>query len=116
MKKSPLAIVKERFGEDAKAAKAKLVAELRTLTEGDLWIERLNDGKGLERVSNRKLLHLHDALSRVKSEFGSRDGLINAILGLERREKDAGYRQRLEKFPTPRLIDEHAAAKRRASA
>lgn len=99
--KSPLTIVKERFGNDPKEAKAKLVAAVRAFGD-DLFVDRLNEDKGLERVSNQKLLHLHDVLSEVKEQFKTRDGLIDAICDAEKR-KDAGYRERLEAWPVPRL-------------
>jgi len=114
MKKSPLAIVKDRFGDDRKAAKAKLVAEVTALTDGGLWIDRVGS-KGLEFASNKQLLHLHDVLSQVKSEFGSRDKLVAAILELESRTKDEGYKSRFEAWSTPRLVDYHKAAKKRAA-
>lgn len=97
MTASPLAQVKERFG-----SKEDLVKAVRDLAGDDLWIDRVNEDKGLERVSNQKLLHLHDVLSEVKEQFKTRDGLIDAICDAEKR-KDAGYRERLEAWPVPRL-------------
>ena len=121
-KKSPLAIAKERFGIDeadpTKArteAKKKLVEAVEQLSDGGLWIERTNEDKGLESVSNKKLLHLLDVLEAVKDAHGSRDKLIDAILDAEARTKDATYRNRFEKMPTPRLWDHFQAAKRRAA-
>lgn len=111
MKASPLAQVKERFG-----SKEKLVEAVKDLATDELWIDRVNEDKGLERVSNQKLLHLHAVLSEVKSQFGSRAKLIDAILELEKRTKDTGYRARLERFPVPRLWDFYRAASRRAKA
>ena len=116
MKKSPLQTVKDRFGDDRKEAKAKLVAAVRELAEGGLWVDRTNEDKGLELVSNQKLLHLHDVLTQVKSSFGSRDALIDDIVKVENRTKDATYRKHFEEWPTPRLWDYHQAAKKRASA
>ncbi len=107
MKKSPQQTVAERF-ED----KAGLVAALKKLAKDDLWVDRLNEDKGLDRVSNRKLLRLHDALTAVKSEFGSRAKLIDAILAAENRSKDADYRTRFESWPTPRLLDKLRAVRR----
>lgn len=108
MKKSPLQIVKERFGD-----KAALVEAVRKFTNDDLWVNRLNADKGLERVSNAKLLRLHDVFSTVKETFGNRFKLIDAILETENRTKDEGYRQRLERFPVPRLYDLYRSAARR---
>lgn len=108
MKKSPLQIATERFG-----SKDKLVAAVQALADGGLWIDKVNEDKSLDNVSNRKLLHLHDVLTQVKDEFGDRDGLIGAILKLEKREGDAGYRSVLEGQPTPRLWDAYRAASSR---
>lgn len=112
MSKSPLAVVKEKFGD-----KAKLVAAVEAFAKDEaLWINRLNADKGLAHVSNAKLLRLHGIFSEVKERFGSRAKLIDAILELEKRTKDTGYRARLERFPVPRLWDFYRAASRRAKA
>lgn len=111
MQKSPLAIVKERFKD-----KASLINAVKELATEDLWLARLNDDKGLPRVSNQKLLHLHDVLSQVKKEHGSRSKLIGAILTAEKRDKDAEYRNGLEKRSTPELLQILTASKKRGSA
>jgi hypothetical protein len=108
MRKSPHQIVKERFND-----KESLVKAVRDLGESGLWIDRLNDDKGLEMVSNRKLLHLHDLLVQVKERFGSRAKLIDALLEQENRGKDEGFRTRLEKYGTPRLWEMLQAAEKR---
>jgi hypothetical protein len=105
MKKTPLALVKERF-----ESKEKLATAVEKLATKELWLDRSSSAKGLARVSNTKLLHLHDVLTAVKKDFGSRDKLIGAILEAENRSKDAGYKARLEKYPLPRLLDQHRAA------
>lgn len=110
MSKSPLAVVKEKFGD-----KAKLIAALESFSKDEaLWIDRVNTDKGLEHVSNTKLLRLHEIFSQVKERFGSRAKLIDAIVELEKRAKDTGYRVRLERFPVPRLWDFYRVASRRA--
>ncbi len=111
MKTPPLKAVKDRFGD-----KQKLVDAVKGLATDDLWLGRVNDEKGLESVSNSKLLRLHDTLTRVKKEFGSRAKLIDSILTLSKRNKDAGLRSSLEKYPTPRLVDLQMSATRRAKA
>ena len=108
--KSPLALVKEEFGD-----KEKLVAAVRKLAEQDLWVARENAEKGLAHVSNAKLLRLYRIFTEVKEKFGTRAKLIDALLELEKRSKDAGYRTRLEKFPVPRLYDMYKTAVRRAA-
>jgi hypothetical protein len=107
----PLARVKEQFGD-----KAKLVASVEKLTTDDLWVSRTNKDKGLAHVSNAKLLRLHAVFSEVKEKFGTRDKLIEAILELEKRTKDAGWRQRLAAWPVPRLFDAYKSAAKRARA
>jgi hypothetical protein len=113
--RSPLTIVKEKFGD-----KAKLVEAVKALTTEDLWLGRTNQDRGgdrgLERVSNAKLLKLHAVLSTVKEKFGSRAGLIDGILAAEKREKDGGFKKRLEAYPVPRLYDLYKTAQKRAAA
>lgn len=114
-KKSPLGLVKEGFGE-----KAKLVAAVQALATDALWLGRTNSDrggdKGLERVSNAKLLRLHATFTAVKEKFGTRAKLIDSILDIEKRTKDAGYRTRLEAYPIPRLYDHYKSAAKRQKA
>jgi hypothetical protein len=109
MKTSPLAQVKDRFGD-----KAKLVAAVQALATEALWLDRLNSEKGLAKVSNAKLLKLHASLSKAKDEFGSRDKLVDAILTLEKRTSDAGHKTGLANQPLPRLLERHARLNRAA--
>ena len=113
--KSPLAIVKERFGE-----KAKLVEAVKALTTEELWLGRVasdrGSSKGLDQVSNAKLLRLHAIFTEVKDKFGTRAKLIDGIIGAENRGKDQGYRKRLEAYPVPRLYDLYKSASKRAKA
>ena len=110
MAKSPLAIVKDKFGD-----KAKLVAAVEALAGEDLWVSRTNKDKGLAHVSNAKLVRLHETFSAVKEKFGTRAKLIEAILEVEKRAKDEGYKQHLSAFPVPRLWDLYkSTAKRHA--
>ena len=111
MQKSPLALVKERFKD-----KEGLVNAVKALATADLWIDGVNEGKGLPRVSNQKLLHLHDVLSQVKKEHGSRAKLIEAILAGEKRSKDADYKASLEKNNTPELYQIFTAGQKRSKA
>jgi hypothetical protein len=109
MSKSPAAQVKEKFDN-----KDQLVQAVRSLATDDLWLDRVNPVKGLDKVSNAKLLRLHALLTQLKQQFGTRAKLIDAIVALEKRDKDAGFRTRLERYPAPRLLDLHRAAERRA--
>ncbi|MEM6962640.1 MAG: hypothetical protein AAF550_13010, partial [Myxococcota bacterium] len=49
--------------------------------------------------------HLHDVLTKVKAQFGTRTGLVDAIVALEQRTKDSDYRQRFLEWSTPKLWD-----------
>ena len=109
MIKSPLALVKERFQD-----KAGLLKAVKELATEELWIDRLDSDKGLDSISNRKLLKLHTLLGEVKKQFGTRAKLIAAILTQEKRDKDEGYKTRLERFSTPRLFDQYRAGQKRA--
>jgi hypothetical protein len=107
--KSPLAVVKEKFGD-----KAKLVSELEKFTKDEeLWLGRTNKDKGLAHVSNAKLLRLHKTFSDVKEKFGTRAKLIDAIAEIEKRTKDEGYKTRLRAYPVPRLWDMYKSASKR---
>lgn len=109
--KTPIAAVKETFGD-----KAKLVAELEKFTKDeDLWVSRVNEKKGLAHVSNAKLLRLHRTFTTVKEKFGTRAKLIDAIADLEKRTKDEGYKTRLKSYPVPRLFDMWQAANKRVT-
>ncbi|MGH7281800.1 MAG: hypothetical protein ACRELY_09780, partial [Polyangiaceae bacterium] len=93
--KNPLATVKEKFGD-----KKKLIAAVEAFTKkDDLWVNRVNEKKGLTHVSNAKLLRLHQTFTTVKEKFGTRDKLVAAILELEKRTKDEGYKTRLMGYP-----------------
>jgi hypothetical protein len=110
MKKSPIAAMKETFGD-----KAKLVAAVEAFTKSDdLWVGRTNKDKGLAHVSNAKLLRLHKIFTGVKEKFGTRAKLIDAIVDLEKRTKDDGYKKHLSAFPVPRLWDLYGVASKRS--
>ena len=113
--KSPLAIVKEKFGD-----KAKLVEAVKAFGSEDLWLGRTaadrGGDRGLSHVSNAKLLRLHAIFSEVKEKFGTRDKLVDEILTAENRSKDADYKKGLLAHPVPRLYDIYKSAKKRAKA
>ena len=110
--KSPLSSVKEAFGD-----KEKLVAAVEKFTkDDDLWVARTNKDKGLDHVSNAKLLRLHATFTAVKEKFGTRAKLIEAICDLEKRAKDEGFKKRLDAYPVPRLWDMFKSAEKRMKA
>jgi hypothetical protein len=107
MKKTPVSLVKERF-----ESKEKLVAAVQKLATQDLWLDRVSSVKGLGRVSNAKLVRLHDTLTDAKKRFGSRGKLVASIVELKKRVKDKGFAAKLDAYPLPQLLDLHAAAER----
>jgi hypothetical protein len=110
---TPLSTVKDRF-----ESKEKLVEAVEKLMTEDLWVPRLASDRGgkrgIKHVSNAKLLRLHDTLTEVKEKFGTRAKLIEAVLEVENRSKDSGYKTRLEAYPVPRLYDQYKSSARRA--
>ena len=101
MKKTPLQEVKERFG-----SKENLVKEVKKLFDkGDLFEDRLNPDKGIQLISNAKLLKLHKVAEEVKERFTTRANLVDDLLKTMGRVKDAGLRERFEKWGLPRLWD-----------
>jgi hypothetical protein len=112
---TPNSQVKSKF-----ESKEKLVAAVKALATDDLWVARLSQdrggSKGLDQVSNTKLLKLHATFSAVKEKFGTRAKLIDAVLEVEGRSKDAGYRTRLEGYAVPRLFDLYTAKARKTGA
>lgn len=108
MKKSPLAAVKEKF-----ESKEKLVEAVTAFTSSDLWVDNVNGAKGLTRVSNAKLLHLHALLKDAKERFGTREKLVSAILEAMNRTKDASLSTKLASYSLPQLLDLHRVAARK---
>jgi len=108
--KSPIAAMKEKFGD-----KKSLVAALEKLTGDELWLGRTSKEKGLGHVSNAKLLKLHATFTTVKEKFGTRAKLIDAVVTLEKRTKDEGYKARISAYPVPRLWDLYQATEKRAA-
>lgn len=122
MKLSPLQATKKRFGIDEpsptlarKAAKEKLVDAVQKLTDEGLWIDRVNGDKGLDSVSNRKLLHILDVLEGVKAA-GGRSKLVDTIVEADGRAKDPGYKVRFDSWSTPRLWDRYRAVQKKQRA
>jgi hypothetical protein len=113
--KPPVALVQEKFGD-----KSKLVEALKALTTEELWLGRTSadagGSRGLEHVSNAKLLRLHATFTEVKEKFGTRGKLLDEVVALEGRSKDAGFKKRLEAYPVPRLFDMYKSLSKRKKA
>ena len=111
MKKSPLQQVRDEFGSKAELA-SKLVPLLdRRDGESDDEFERR-----IRTSSNRQLLRLWRAEERVKSDFGGKDKLVDAIVAFKFGASDPGpYRGKLMKQSKTRLLDLHDSLAKRSS-
>ncbi len=102
MTKAPLQEVKDKFG-----SKEKLVDEIlaKFKKSGEISKEELK--QKLLRQSNSKLLALHAREDQLGSQFGTRDGLIDAIMKSrlgKKKQEDAGFRSRLQGRTTGELL------------
>jgi hypothetical protein len=98
-KKTPLQIVKDKYGSKDKLVDA--VAALVERAEGETDDEHK---KRLKYVSNAKLLHIAGQAERAKA-LGGRDGMVAKALELKGQTKDHEYSDRLKRLPLGRLID-----------
>ena len=119
MQASPLQQIMDRFGDDdgsteaRRDAKEALVKAVTAHVKSGLLDDEFSD-KGMERVSNKKLLKLLSLAETVEEEFGSKAALIDRCLELEGRTKDADYRSHLESYRLPALYSYYEAARKRA--
>lgn len=114
MSKSPLAIVKEKFG--SKEALVNRVAGLVTPLAG----ESKEDLKTrLAGASNSKLLKLLNVEEKVSELFGSKDKLVDEYLRLKRptaKKVDSDYRGSLAKKSKGEILALQQAAAKKAAA
>ena len=101
MKKTPIQLVKEAHGSKAALADKLLGSLERHEDEDDADFKQR-----IHTASNKQLLRLWAAEERVKSEFGSKDKLIDAVVKARFNGKDnADYRARVSKYAKTRLLD-----------
>jgi hypothetical protein len=99
--KTPSVKVKEQFG-----SKENLLKEVKKLFEKtDFFPDRLNPEKGLERVSNRKLLRLHAMATELKDKFGSRKSMIEEYVKLAGQANVEAMKEKLAEMTLGRLVD-----------
>lgn len=108
-KKTPLQIVKEKFG-----SKDDLVAKVAGLFEPGDDEDKDEFTARLKHVANRKLLHLVEVGERLK-ELGGRAKLAAKVAELAGQAKDKDYIASLETFSPGRLIDMYDSLTRRAA-
>jgi hypothetical protein len=111
-KKSPLALVNEKFGGKDKLVD-KLVGIIETQDGGE---DKEALKKRLLGVSNTKLLKLHDVSASVKDGYGSREKLVTAAATAQGRAKDKDYVAKLGTLTTKRLFDVTKTAEKRSKA
>ncbi|MGM0596001.1 MAG: hypothetical protein ACQES9_03095 [Myxococcota bacterium] len=100
-KKTPLQIVKEKFG-----SKEKLIEQvIELISESKEQAKELE--YNLTKSTNKKLLRLHKVGNRIKEEFGSKEELVDKIVELKGMVKDKVYRESLMKKSLPKLLDNY---------
>ena len=98
--------------QGSKEALAKALAP--TLARSDEDTDQLE--ARLKTASNNQLLRLQKVADAVKSKYGSRAGLIEAIGKNAQKSKDKDYIAKLESLSLPNLLDLAKSADRRARA
>jgi len=111
MKKSPLSLVKEKFGEKEKLVDALLALPSSIVERGE---DQDDARKTLLSAANSKLLRMHTTGSAVAKRFGSKDKLVDAILSLKKRGKDEDYRKKLGEVSVGKLYDQFTVLERSA--
>lgn len=102
-KKSPLQQVKEQFGSK-KALADQLIPVLDRTRAGE---SDEDFARRIQAASNKQLLRMFAVEKAVKDQFGSRDGLIDAIVKAKFGKENADYRNALAKNTKARLLDLH---------
>jgi hypothetical protein len=109
--RAPKAEAKEALPRHPKARLAKLhgtKADLAKTLAGALVAGDEDSGALTERLSkasNTQLLRLQKAVDTMKSKYGSREKLIEAIGTAQNKSKDKDYLAKLATYPLPRLLD-----------
>lgn len=110
-KKTPVQIVRERFG-----SKEKLVGELLGTLERPEGESDEDFKARLLRVTNAQLLRLHSVETRVREQFGSKEKLADAVYSQRRTGKaDKDFRTRLGGLRKAQLLDKYLASAGKAA-
>lgn len=106
MAKSPLQIVKDKYGSKDKLIEAAAkVLEPAPGEESDEFKNRL------KFVSNAKLLHLVDVAERV-SKLGGKSALAQSVADLRKQGKDKDFVRKLGESSMSTLVDMHRSLSR----
>lgn len=106
-KQSPLQIVKDKFG-----SKQELATKLADMLEAEEDESKEEHVERLGRVSNAKLLHLHDLAEKV-ADKGGREGLTTKIAAAAGKSNDKDFIASLDKRSLGWLYDQAMVASRR---
>lgn len=110
-KLSPVAEVKEKFG--SKEALAQLVLKHVECPEG---LSKEDFERKIRTISNRKLLKLHAVHEEVTKRFGSKDGLVDAIIAVVCKGKvDTVYKAKLQTLREAQLLDLHKSVSKKTA-
>ncbi len=105
---TPLQSVKNQFGTKDELVKKLVSLVERQPEESDAALQ-----DRLLRVPNGKLLRLWARENTLRTKFGTREALVDAIVGL-RGKPDADYRVKALKLSTGRLLSMHKTLARAA--
>lgn len=108
MAKSPLQIVKDKYGSKEKLVEA--AAKVLEPAEGEPADEFKNR---LKFVSNAKLLHLVDVAERM-TKLGGKAAAAQSIADMRKQGKDKDFVTKLSTYSMSTLVDMHRSLSRAA--
>ncbi len=106
---TPLHTVKEQFG-----SKEALVEKLAPMLDRQTDESEADFKARLLQVSNSKLLKLLERENDLRERFGSREALVDAIVGMQTLESNSTLRERLLTQSTGRLLSTHWGLSRKS--
>ena len=107
---TPLHTVKDQFG-----SKESLVEKLAPMLDRAADENEGDFKERLMRVSNRKLLKLLEREETLRNSFGSRESLVDKIVGAQTLESNSTLRERLLGQATGRLLSTWSSLDRKSS-
>lgn len=107
-RETPIQKVKRIYGSKEKLVEA-VVKALDGLDAGEDDLDERLTG-----APNSRLLRLADVAAAVKSRYGTKGKMVDAICTAEGKAKDEDYHERLNSYALPKLLDMATSAERRA--
>lgn len=108
MAKSPLQIVKDKYG-----SKDKLIEAAAKVLEPAQGEEKEEFEARLKFVSNAKLLHLVDVAERI-TKLGGKPAVAQAVADMRKQGKDKDFVRKLGESSMSTLLDMHRSLSRAA--